>query len=114
MFPFSIAREEGKDDQDRQHQLQATGWGARPVGRARGWSRQIHLESILWKGPGRNAGKEENVQRSTFKLGEGSTPFFSQTAKPLQVQRGDGVHHALAETRIDLVAAAFDVGCREA
>ena len=58
--------------------------------------------------------KTPNVQHSTFKLGEGSTPFFSQTAKPLQVQHGDGVHHALAKTRIDLVAAAFDVGRREA
>ena len=110
MLPFSIAREEGKDDQDRQHQLQATGWGARRAGRARGWSRQIHLESILRKGPGRNAGKEENVQRSRFKLGGDSTRFFSQTGKQLQTQRGDGVHHALAKARVDLAAAAFEVG----
>ena len=52
-------------------------------------------------------GRRNYVQRSPFKLGEGST--LSTDSK----QRGDGVHHALAETRIDLAAAAFDVGCGE-
>ena len=33
-----------------------------------------------------------------------------QRAKPLHLQRGDGIHHALAKTRVDLAAASFEVG----